>query len=1137
MPAPSEFDRRAHALFMRVMEEAPAARRAFIDASCAADAPMRTRLLALLDAADRADAFLAAPALGQTPGDGPPIPDAVGDYLVVGVLGVGGMATVYEAIQERPKRRVALKVMRDGMTNADAYLRFRIETETLARLQHPGIAQIFEAGAAHIGQPAPAPFFAMELIPDALPITAYAARHALSLRERIDMFASVCDAVHHGHRHGVIHRDLKPANVLVDGEGRPKVIDFGVARIAGADGASLTAVSSVRHIVGTLNYISPEQCDPSCDIDTRTDVYSLGVMLYELVCDRLPHDVASMPIPAALRAITQDPPRRPEVPNPRANHALEAVIGKAIARQPERRYESAAALAADLRRFLTHQPVDARPPTVLEQCRLFARRNPALVAAGFAAAAGVAVIAAVSTGFAIRLADEVGRRRVAEQRSIVERDEARWQAYTAQIAGALSAMKTGEFEQMRTRLAAGEHQRQSWEWGFLSRLAERSVGVIVHDDMVLAMVADSRSDRVVTGAQDGAVRVWRDEGRTLVGAFHNDSGAGVTALAFTVDDQAIVCGDELGAVRLLDARGATELATLGALPARISSVVALPDRRIIAAGADGSAMVWPAGQAPGQPLAIDQQGGVRGVAASADGALLATYNDMGEIWIRRADTLEPIHRLDFGASINQVNFSHDPRRVAAVGGSGRVLIWSTLTGALERAIEAAGAVNTVRSVAFSHDGALVAAGLIHRGVRVYSVADGSLVGELAGHADAVSALLFGPNDETLLSASWDRTVRRWKTAEIEAPAGSAILRGHRDYVRSVDFSPDGALLASASSDGSVRFWDADLAAPIATAAAGAPGANALDFSPDGRSLAVACEDGLVRILAIPTGALLAELTGHQQRAASIAFDPAGTRVAAGGEDGTVRVWRLDDDAPPLVLAGHTSRVNSLQFSPDGSRIATGSRDKLVLLWDAATGAPGPTLEGHQSDVFAVLFSPDGRRLFSGSRDQTIRVWAVPDGRPLRTLDGHGQSVTCLAINPDATRLAVGSWFGEIVLFDMATLDLIASFRAHDSAIRGVVFSPDGRWIASASYDATVRLFDSAPRAHAEEARRRAIAGRAEAERLLAPLLADAAGDTQALRTRLVRDGLDQRAEAWIKKAVLAALAPPDTLAALEQPRP
>ncbi len=376
-----ELASKAHALFTRAMDEDDAARADFVRGETTHDPALRERVLALLAATANADAFLDAPALGGGFNEPLAMPDAVGNYLVIGVLGSGGMATVYEAVQEQPKRRVALKVLHQSLIDSEAYARFRFETETLARLQHPGIAQIYESGTARLGHGAAVPFFAMELVIDATPITEFARRRGLSLRERMEMATLVCDAVHYGHQHGVIHRDIKPANVLVDHEGRARVIDFGIARAIEPHGAALTSAISGPSLMGTLNAMSPEQCTNATNVDVRTDLYSLGVLLYELIADRTPHDLSRDTLPSAIKKITDEHPEPVSAHCPAARGDLDAIIAMAMAKERERRYSTAADLSADLRRHLAHQSVIARHATPLERVARFAKRNKPLAAA------------------------------------------------------------------------------------------------------------------------------------------------------------------------------------------------------------------------------------------------------------------------------------------------------------------------------------------------------------------------------------------------------------------------------------------------------------------------------------------------------------------------------------------------------------------------------------------------------------------------------------------------------------------------------------------------------------------------------------------------------------------------------------
>jgi len=326
----------------------------------------------------------------------PPVddPESIGPYRILGVLGEGGMGVVYEAEQTVPvRRRVALKVMKQGMDTRQVVARFEAERQALAVMHHPGIAQVYDGGASGTGRP----YFAMELV-RGTPLTTYCDTHNLALAERLALFIKVCDAIQHAHQKGVIHRDLKPSNILVtevDGEAAPKVIDFGVAKAIGFRLTEETMVTSFGAALGTLAYMSPEQAEMSLsDVDTRADIYSLGVVLYELLVGELPIDPAKVGIQRFLLDLVggaTDTPRPSRIRRVLKGD-LDWIVLRALERDRDRRYESASALGDDLRHYLAHEPVAARPPTPAYRFGRFARRNRVAVVAG------TAVVVALMSG-------------------------------------------------------------------------------------------------------------------------------------------------------------------------------------------------------------------------------------------------------------------------------------------------------------------------------------------------------------------------------------------------------------------------------------------------------------------------------------------------------------------------------------------------------------------------------------------------------------------------------------------------------------------------------------------------------------------------------------------------------------------
>jgi hypothetical protein len=347
---------------------------------------------------------------GRSTDIGACMPKTIGRYHILRLLGEGGMGTVFEAEQEHPRRTVAIKVIKPGFAGSEMLRRFEQESEVLGRLQHSGIAQIYEAGTADSGF-GPQPYFAMELIRGES-LLRYAEVHQLNTRQRLELMIKVCEGVQHAHQHGIIHRDLKPSNILVDESGQPKVLDFGVARATSGD-APTTRQTDLGQLVGTLAYMSPEQAlaDP-LELDTRSDVYALGVILFELLAGRLPYPIGRQ-LHEAVKTIREDDPTRLSSVSQAYRGDIETIVGKALEKDKARRYSSAADMAADIQHYFRDEPIAARPPSAVYHLQKFARRHKALVG-------GMAAVFLVLIAGIIASTWEAARARRAEQAATTE---------------------------------------------------------------------------------------------------------------------------------------------------------------------------------------------------------------------------------------------------------------------------------------------------------------------------------------------------------------------------------------------------------------------------------------------------------------------------------------------------------------------------------------------------------------------------------------------------------------------------------------------------------------------------------------------------------------------------------------------
>ena len=1003
-----------------------------------------------------------------SPVDLPPGTD-LGGITIVRAIGTGGMGRVYEARQQAPSRLVAVKVMRDGIVSAAQMRRFEYEAQVLARLRHPHVAQIHALSTARIG-PLTIPYFVMELVPDAKPLTLFCDAGGFSIRSRVGMLRKVAAAVAHGHQKGVIHRDLKPGNILVGGDGEPKVIDFGIARSTDGD-AAITALhlTDPGQVVGTLHYMSPEQlAGHGDDIDARSDVYALGLVLYELLTGTLPYDLRGRSVVDAIRVVAEEePPVRATVaravcadPEVTADDArsLGVIVAKCLEKRAADRYATAAELEAELGRWLAGEPIVARPLSAGEQLLRLARRHRAAAAAiGASLAALLAAIVGVSF-FAVR----------AER----EGAAARSQLYRATVLLAAASRDRGaegearHLLDMARDLVVEAGARRPLELACLETSLDDAVAVLEgHTATVRALAWAPQQPRLVSAGEDGTVRLWEpvesgggfgDGWRQTVLATLD---AGLWAVAFSPDGDrvAAACGDGMSLV--WDCVTGRERVRCVGHRGVVYGIAFSPDgRQLVTGGRDGTVRIWDA--ATGQEeLSLTGNGGtVYSVAYSADGRVIASGSQDATVRLWDAATGEERAVLrGHGKRVFSVAFSPQGDRVATAAEDATVRVWDVATGE-ERAVFQ----HPVRAnaVTFTADGRVVTA-TSDAVLRIWDPSNGLEVGRRLGHGGGIWSVASVGQGPWLASGGTDATVRIWRNDFGSNPAIACD-----GDVRAVTHDRKGLRVAVGTTSG-IEVWNAENAQWIASLSHDGRQVNDVLFFPDGRLLAAACDRGIVEVWPMlgadesDRDAAVGEprrFEAHSQRVYSIDVDATGERLATAGDDKAARIWRWGDEPTEIAAFKHEKRVLCSRFSADGSMLYTACEDRVARLWEIATGHERVRFEGHREPVNWLALSSDGRRLATASSDGTVRLWDAATGALQATLTGPSQQVWKVAFTPDGSRVVAVSADGGVYLWDASSGETVSVLRGHAAAVWGVSVSPSGEALASGGDDGTLRLW-------------------------------------------------------------------------------
>ncbi|MHC4205305.1 MAG: protein kinase domain-containing protein, partial [Planctomycetota bacterium] len=958
----SDEQKNEETIFYAALElKSQAEREAYVKEACGDDADLLERIQSLLQAHDAKDGFLESPEVPSVDPnatlDTEPLIEGpgtkIGRYELLALIGEGGMGLVYHAEQKKPvKRRVALKIIKPGMDSKQVIARFEAERQALAVLDHPNIAHVFDAGTTKTGRP----YFVMEHV-KGMSITAYCDERKLNIEQRLRLFEQVCEGVHHAHQKGIIHRDIKPSNILVSVHGDravPKIIDFGIAKAITQPLTDKTFVTIQGQLLGTPEYMSPEQVDLATqDIDTRSDIYALGVVLYEILSGVLPFEresLARLGFAEVQKTIREQEPASPSsritslgeeakmiaasrstqvlTLARRLQRELEWIPLKAMRKDRCRRYKSAAEMADDIRNYLNGNPLIAGPETATYRVKKFVNKHAGSVATVALVAVAIILGLAISTVMYFRAENALKREAIAhtqtqkaknmeaearvkaeeaekvahEQRALAE-DKAesyRRLSYNYGISLADAKYREADIGGMRKLLKDCPKDLRNWEWQRLDYISDQSLMTLRGHGWggVFAGACSPDGRFIASGGWDVTIIVWD-----------------------------LISGEQLKPLR-----GHAEY---------ISSLQFSPDSRYLASGSqDRTVRVWDVNSGEEVMILKGHDAGIKSIAFSPDGKWLASgggANTSLKVWDLKSGK-ELISLRGNNDWISSVMFSPDGKHIISASGNKGIKLWDVTTGESKTIYSGAYAL----SAAISPNGQHVVYGGMDGVLRLVNVSDKSESMALRGHTGIIHCVAYNLDGKIIISCGNDNTIRTW---DAETGKELRVLRGHEKTVYFVSFTQNGSRIVSGSEDTTIKIWD-----PYT------------DYS---KSV----------------------LYGPKNYVLGLAFTPDGKRIVSGSVDGTIRIWDADSEAEILTLHRHEDGLSSIALSQDGNLLASGGWNNTIKIWNLAGGEELKTLHGHKDKVRSIAFSPDDKHIASGSADQTVKIWDVVSGKELMTIRG------------------------------------------------------------------------------------------------------------------------------------------------------
>ncbi|MHC4679373.1 MAG: protein kinase domain-containing protein [Planctomycetota bacterium] len=1049
----SAADRLEREIFDKAVEiEKPDERAAYVQSACGGDSDLTERIIALLRAHDQADFLPPHPGDEEMTLPESPLSESsgttIGCYKLLEKIGEGGMAVVYMAEQEEPiRRKVALKIIKLGMDTKSVVARFEAERQALAMMDHPNIAKVLDAGATETGRP----YFVMDLVPG-LPITEYCDKNRLSIKERLRLFILTCNSVQHAHQKGIIHRDVKPSNVMVtqhDGRAVPKVIDFGIAKATNQRLTEKTLFTRYAHIIGTPAYMSPEQAELSdLDIDTRTDIYSLGVLLYELLTGTTPFSEEELREAGYLqmqKIICEEEPTKPSTKLSTLGEALtdvakwhssspelmpkmvrgdlDWIVMKSLEKDRSRRYTAVSELAADIQRHLNSEPVQAGAPTVSYKLRKFIRRNRVAVVAGSLVAAALLAVAVVSAMYAHEAT--LHAREAAIHAN--EAEDARQNAVKAKQE--ISGLLAGSYvDRAQALCEQGEVGRGMLWLADSLKLTPDGTG-----DLGRAVRTSLAAWHGQLHSLRGVVQYPPVQYRPLVGTFTEGPVGTYTMTSsgkdiwYTADQFHFAYRKLTGpgsiVVRVDNVEYADDWAKAGVM---IRETLDAGSKHVLTCVTPAYGVSFQCRVNPNAACIDTEHAGITAphwVKLERDAAdnFTASHSANGTTWESVGNSLPTNIPMNANVYVGLALTSHDETQICEAVFSN---VRTTGSVSAEWAHQDIGIhanatdtlyPNQINAVTFSPDGSRILAACLDGSARFCDGATGQPIGGPLHHGSEVLAVAISPDGTRIATGGKDGSLRLWDAVTLKR-VGEPMQHKRG---RLMAFSPDGSRLVTAGDDGAVQLWDAGTGKSLGKVfqyeSEGWRSVQALAICPDGLRVVLAIGQGMYQMFDTDRGEPIGPPVDNTRIAHAVAIRPDGTQFATGDGAGTIRVWDAATGEQALEPILHGGGAFALAFSADGSRIVSGGVTRMALLWDAATGEPIGAPMRQRDTVRAVAFSPDGTRLVTGNQDGVVRIWDLIQGK-------------CVGKTAEQQGRICGATFVHDGLWVLTQIDGVVQFR-------------------------------------------------------------------------------------------------------------